>query len=250
VAQKRKFENQELSIAVYSLTRDRFQFTEECFCSLWNEAGIDFDHFVVDNGSQDGTQGWLLGHAAAGTLKAAILNETNKGISYGSNQALDRIFSEPIQYDLICKVDNDCLVKTPDILRKIHDLYRDCLCGPIPYITSPRVEGINRQPSRGRTEYRGEYGIGLTAIVGGLFHVVPRDAYKNFRYDQTLPLAKYQDDQFCNYVKTVLHGQVGYIEELVVEHYLTTNGQAALLPEYFARKYKEEQTPLRTGDTA
>ena len=46
-------------IAVYTLTRDRIEYTKECFAMLESKAGIEYDHYIVDNGSQDGTVEWL-----------------------------------------------------------------------------------------------------------------------------------------------------------------------------------------------
>jgi len=52
-----------MKIAIYTLTRDRLQYTQDCFSSLWQNAGMPFDHYIVDNGSEDGTVEWLMQEA-------------------------------------------------------------------------------------------------------------------------------------------------------------------------------------------
>jgi hypothetical protein len=111
------------------------------------------------------------------------------------------------------------------------------------YALSPRVEGINRQPTRVTHAYLAGHQIGLTAIIGGLFHVLPAAMYREFYlqggYDETLPLAKGQDDQLCEWLR--MNGyRKGYIEDVVVEHYEGTDAQARRFPEYFERKFREE----------
>ena len=45
--------------AVLTLCRDRLAYTQHCFETLRDNAGCDFDHFVLDQGSMDGTDEWL-----------------------------------------------------------------------------------------------------------------------------------------------------------------------------------------------
>ena len=209
-------------IAVYTLTRDRIEYTKECFAMLESKAGIEYDHYIVDNGSQDGTVEWLKENE--NNFKKVIYNTENQGISKGSNQALNEIFSSGIPYEIIIKMDNDCYVESENILKSILEIYEKKGEFSAQYVLSPRVKGINTQPTRGGQEGLSGYIIGLTAIVGGLFHIVSYDVYKKYKYDEKLPLAKYQDDFFCKWFKSN-GGKVGYIEDLVVWHKDTTDGQ-------------------------
>lgn len=234
-----------MRIAIYTLTRDRLEYTKHCFQQLKDRAGMEYDHYVVDNGSEDGTQDWLVENRA--DFRHLILNTKNEGISKASNQALEAIFSvhnqtENLNYDLVIKMDNDCEVLSPNMLGQVAEIYQDIKSRPFEagYVLSPYVEGINRQPTRGGTTMKGGRQIGLTAIVGGLFHIVPGHIYKEYRYPEQLPKAWGQDDHFCDWVKKQ-GGQVGYIEGLKVNHYETTAGQAERFPEYFARKREEEK---------
>lgn len=221
-------------VAVYTLTRDRIDYTKACFSLLREKAAYEFDHYVVDNGSLDGTRQWL--QENKDNFSALVCNETNEGISVGSNQALDKIEASGISYDLISKFDNDCQVVTDEIIKKMVDVF---LQAETPMLLSPQVEGISRQPIRSYTIQVGDYSIGRTGIVGGLFHWLNASSYLQYRYPAQLPKAWGQDDDFCHwaYLKNI---PIGYVEGLIVNHIDTTTGQANKYPEYFARKWEEE----------
>jgi GT2 family glycosyltransferase len=223
-----------MRIAIYTLTRDRLEYTKHCFASLKANAGLPYDHFVVDNGSTDGTPIWLMQQQ----LHHVALLPENVGISAGSNMLLDEIFKS--EYDIIIKMDNDCEVWTKNILLHVSDLVSAMNESKMQMVLSPRVEGINKQPHRVKTFHFACYHIGVTGIVGGLFHIVPAGIYARYRYPLELPKAWGQDDDFCEWARqqNILKG---YIENLVVNHYETTVGQAARYPEYFERKWKEEK---------
>ncbi len=231
-----------MRIAVYTLTRDRLEYTKHCFASLQAKAGVDFDHFVLDNGSQDGTPDWVVRYYHPYWHH---MLDNNVGISQGANLVLNAILSHPQNYDLIVKMDNDCECISDNLLGQMVEIFSDVEkhnLGPR-FVLSPRVEGIVNQPKRVRYTMLAGRRIGLTSTIGGLFHVVPCAVYASYRYPLELPLAWGQDDHFCQWVRQ--HGaEVGYVEGLVVNHYETTHGQAARYPEYFERKWKEEKTTL------
>jgi len=223
-----------MNIAVYTRTRDRLDYTKLCFDLLRSHAGVPFDHFVLDNGSTDGTQEWLERKYRPYLF---LKQPKNEGISRGSNMVLDAIFYRR-KYDLVCKFDNDCEVISENILGQMTEIYSDVKFGPR-YILSPRVEGIVHQPTRVRYTMLAGRRIGLTAIVGGLFHVVPAAVYSRYRYPEALPPGKGQDDHFCDWARRS-GCEVGYVEGLIVNHYRGTDQQAQDYPEYFERKWREE----------
>lgn len=229
-------------VAIYTLCRDRLEYTKHCFARLRERAGVEFDHYVVDNGSQDGTVEWLKENKEL--FKMVVFNKENLGISKASNQALECIFSvanqeKHLNYDFVVKMDNDCEVESMNILGQILEVFDAMGIYSSKYILSPYVEGINKQPARGRFESFSGRRIGLTAIVGGLFHVVPASVYRTYRFPENLPKAKGQDDVLCDWFKKS-GGEVGYIEGLKVWHKDGTDAQSKKFPEYFERKWKEE----------
>lgn len=226
-----------LNIAIYSLTRDRIEYTAECFARLKACAGKEYDHFIVDNGSTDDTPNWL--KHRENEFAGVLYNKENQGISIASNQALRMILEGSKRYDLIIKMDNDCFIGSEKILAQVEKIYESLGKFDGKYVLSPKVELINHQPTRAGVKGIADYTIGLTAIVGGLFHIVQREVYEQYRYPENLPKAKGQDDDFCHWFKTN-GGQVGYIEELFVEHKDGTDEQAKIYSEYFKRKWQEE----------
>jgi len=133
-----------MRIAVYTLTRDRLEYTKHCFETLMANAGLPYDHFVVDNGSTDGTPQWLRENESS--FKHITLLPENIGISKASNLMLDEIMKGG--YDLIIKMDNDCEVLSDNILRDVVEIYWQILNPRDQMILSPRVMGINKQPHR------------------------------------------------------------------------------------------------------
>ena len=222
-----------MKVAFYTLTRDRLDYSKHCLSLLRRKAGICYDHYVVDNGSTDGTREWLLKNELG--FRQVFLAPENMGISSASNLALDMIWRSCVDYSLIVKMDNDCEIVSDNIMRSIASVFE----AKQNIVLSPYVEGINRQPHRGSYEEVAGMKIGYTAIVGGLFHVVPSVLYRDYKYPEDLPKAWGQDDHFCAWVKSK-GCDVGYAEDLRVNHFETTNGQCKKYPEYFNRKWKEE----------
>lgn len=221
-----------MRVAIFTLTRDRFLYTKRCFNLLWQNAGYPYAHYVIDNGSTDGTAEWLVANRQRFTLVG--LEPENIGISRASNTALNLIGNH---YDLICKMDNDCEMITANLVAEMVRVFKDA---PRPMMLSPRVEGINRQPKRAYTITVGDYEVGRTGIVGGLCHWLPADVYQRYRSPEDLPKAWGQDDHLCDWVyKQGI--EMGYVEALTVNHYEGTTGQAQRYPDYFARKFAEEK---------
>src|SRR5258708_7391780 len=164
-----------MRIAVYSITRDRLDYTKHCFASLREKAGQDFDHYIWDNHSEDGTKEWLL--ANLDDFAYVNLAASNYGIAQASNELI-KVIKQRGPYDLIIKMDNDCEVVSDDILAKIAAWY--AVPGRQGFILSPRVHGLRYQPQRVRTVLLGYFRLGEVEQIGGLFLVVPaRVVYEN-----------------------------------------------------------------------
>lgn len=63
-----------MNIAVYTLTRDRIEYTQRSFAALRENAGCEFVHVIVDNGSEDGTVDWILKYAEENGIPVEVLN--------------------------------------------------------------------------------------------------------------------------------------------------------------------------------
>lgn len=225
-----------LKVAVFTLTKDRLYYTKDSFKSLRATTKYPFDHYVVDNGSTDGTVKWLKENE--GDFKQVIYNKENVGISKGSNQALDAMGDE---YDIIIKFDNDCEVIDPNWLEMFVEFYNRFPRA----VLSPAVEGLRDNPGGAPRKFGfmqfESFMIGRTDHVGGIFCVAPADLYKGFRWQSNDFLHSNQDSDFSRYASEHRH-LIGYLENLRVAHMDTTEGQEARDPEYHKKRVKEKQT--------
>ena len=228
-------EVKEPRVAIFSLTYDRLELTKKCFESLYKTASYPFDHFVVDNGSTDGTKQWF--QKWDKTDPHFISNDTNRGISVASNQALELI--ERIGgYDIIVKVDNDAFFITPNWLKTMVKIWKS----NHRLALSPYPQGLVDHPGGaqriGWGWIAGEY-LGMTKHIGGIVHFVDADAYKKWRWDENSFLHGMQDLEFSQYL--MQNGfQMGYMENYFVEHCEGTEGQLEKFPKYFERRKLEK----------
>ena len=217
------------AVAVLSLTRDRLDYTKHCFQSLHDYAGMEFDHFVLDQASTDGSQDWI---RDVYEPTFYVESPTNIGVCKGLNTLIECAF-ELDDYDIVVKYDNDCELTQPDTLRDIVSLVMEGGC-----ILSPRILGLRQTPTPMR-----ELAIGNEAIldipqIGGIFMAVPAWVYDEFRYDEESPLYGLDDVALCRWWRGQ-GGTCGYVRRLEAWHYETTDGQHERYPDYFARKQAE-----------
>lgn len=216
-----------MNILAMTLTRDRLSFTQHCFDTVREFAGCDFDWWVLDNGSTDGTQDWLKHQPDINTI---LLNE-NVGIGQGLNRILDA--AGPENYDAIIHLDNDLELTQRNTLRDLCELV---VKGDA--ILSPRILGLNNPPQHTRElQIDGEVILDVPQI-GGICLTVPAWLHDTYRYPAELPLWGLDDAHICATFRQ-LGGTCGYVKRLEAWHYLGTNGQRAADVPYFVRKDRE-----------
>jgi glycosyltransferase involved in cell wall biosynthesis len=220
-------------VAVYTITYNRLEYTKQCFESLYQTAGYDFYHYIVDNGSTDGTREWL---EETKNKQALILNPDNKGISIASNQIVEKLVGK---YDIIVKVDNDCMFLTDGWLKKMVEIYNSNHLLAL----SCYVQGLQHNPGGspriGYGQIRGEL-LGMTKHLGGICHFVGAKAYQNFKWDEDAPLHGVQDLEFSQHL---LHEgyQMGYLENYFCNHGPAgTEAQKTDYPKYFKKRVLEK----------
>lgn len=217
-------------VAIFSITYNRLDYTKKCFESMRNTSGYSFDHFVIDNGSSDKTVEYL-----RQTATKVILNQDNKGISIASNQALDMIGDD---YDIIMKVDNDCLFLTDGWLAKMVEIWETNHMLAL----SCYIQGLKDNPGGSPRIVYGTIKdelIGMTRHLGGICHFVSAKAYDDFRWDEDSPLHGVQDLEFSNYLLSQGY-QMGYLENYFSEHFEGTEGQHKRYPNYFEKRRDEK----------
>jgi hypothetical protein len=171
-------------------------------------------------------------------VQEPILLPENIGIAVGMNMLKEKILANNPSH-LVIKFDNDCYIQSPSILGYITNVYKTKPPMSGEYVLSPTVQGISRVPATQSEGGWAGYYINLTGIIGGLFRITQLHVFKQFTADENLPKARGVDGQFANWFNSS-GGRVGYLRDITVEHYLTTDGQCRQYPEYFARKRKEE----------
>jgi glycosyltransferase involved in cell wall biosynthesis len=215
-----------MNVAVLSLTRDRLPYTQHCFGTLLENAGTDFDWWISDNGSIDGTVDWLLDNTDA-TVTAYT---ENAGICPALNAMLEDVLSSA-DYDVVVKFDNDCELLTPNTVRDlcVLSLEREA-------ILSPWIRGLREPP-----QPVGQFGsLALTPVVGGIFMAVPASVFKR-GYRHPVNATKDGDDwMLCRWFQEQ-GGLVGYVDGYEANHYRTTDIQHLDYPEYFARREEERR---------
>lgn len=214
-----------MKIAVLTATRDRLEYTKHCFRTLHENAGCDFDHYVFDQGSQDGTFEWLL--LGEGD-RALHIHPENVGISRAMNELVAMAEKEE-GYDVFVKFDNDCELLTPNTVCDLAELAVEWDA-----ILSPRIYGLrNPPPTISRFDE-----IDETPMVGGIFMAIPAHVFKTFRYSEDNPVWGGDDVQICQWHRSQ-GGITGYVRGYDANHYKTTDGQHDDFPAYFERRVLE-----------
>jgi hypothetical protein len=219
-----------MRVAVMTLTRDRLAYTQHCFTTLRWLAGCEYDHYILDQGSEDGTPEWLVRQMSEGHLKSVTISAENIGCCAGWNTLLDDMTEA---YDVIVCFDNDCEVLQEQTLEVVAGLvYRHKM------ILAPRVDGLLYPPPAIARFHLDGYEIEETAILGNIFMAIPAELLVDFRWDEDHYAVWDGGESIVPWFRA--HGgHAGYVPEFRVNHYKTTLGQVAEFPEYFARRVKE-----------
>lgn len=235
-------------VAIFTLSYDRLEYTRQLFNNMKDSAGYDYDWFVLDQGSKDGSADWLAKCRDHNGLEFLELSPENLGITGGSNLLLDAIAKhERIGrngYQIIIKVDNDCLFLTEGWLATVVDLWKR---NHRLYV-SPYVEGLVQNPGGAhRVGYGhiGDYFVEVTQHIGGIFAAIDARAYKDFRWQDQF-LHGNQDAE-----ASMAFRKQGYMPLYLplhrVQHCDGTEGQHEKFPEYFERRKIEKTQVYQKG---
>lgn len=126
-------------VAVINICWNRFLYTKHCLNSLFSNAGMQFDHYIIDNGSTDETEEWLA--ANKHFFKRIIRNETNLGIGNAMVQIVKLMEKEGHKWCIIGPNDADIL--SQDFVKMMLQFWK--LSGG-KYLFAPSFTGIGHKP--------------------------------------------------------------------------------------------------------
>ncbi len=221
-----------MRIALFTLTKDRLEYTKQTFTSLKKKTKLPYDHFVLDQGSTDGTVEWLQNFThGLGKIYVYPLG-MNIGINRGVNFIIDKIGKD---YDIIVKIDNDVEIETDGWLEKMIKVLAP------KSVISPYVKGlIDNRGGVQRYSTIKELNIGLTPFIGGICMIAHSRAWYEDSGGWEFPVPKHSggDRSFC--MKLELAGyKFGYKEDVIIKHIESTAGQLEKYPKYFEKRKVE-----------
>lgn len=197
-----------MKISIITITHNRLYYNYHCFKKLKELAGCEYQHIIVDNGSTDGTEKWLVEEGYD-----PYLNKKNEGISRAIRQIVGRI---PKDTDVVIKFDPDCELIQPDTIKILAEL-------TMKYpkmMMAPKTLGIGNKPIVVGDIKLGDYTFEHNRGIGGIFRP---HTYKDFM--QKMKDVEILKDHYINEYFEAKGYKIGYLKEIQVNHFETTWGQ-------------------------
>jgi GT2 family glycosyltransferase len=149
-----------MTVAAITITYNRLDLTKKTVESFYSKTKVD-KHVFVDNGSTDGTVGFL-------KLYDHILLEKNYGIAYAFREAVNQLKG----YDFILKLDNDVETVTDNIISKMLYFYKhnemNFVCSPVDL----NLDSKFTPPSLGKCILN-DFPVEFVTHTGGAFQLIP-----------------------------------------------------------------------------
>ncbi len=233
---------QNLKVAIFTLTKDRYEYTRKMAKAMYQTAGYPFDWFVIDQGSKDETLEFIKTNKLK--IKASIFNKENTGIAKGWNDAI-KLIKETGAYDVIIKLDNDAEMMTRDWLKIMIEIFERNK----KVILSPYVEGLEDSPGGVlRQRLKGDPYVmindrvlGVVPYLGGICWAAPAEVYNDFKFEENSFYTGGKDYIISKYAQSQEYG-LFYMEELRLRHIDGTKGQKLKYPKYFEKRQEELTT--------
>ena len=212
-------------VSIVILTFNQLHRTRECLDSIQKHTHIPHEVIVVDNGSKDGTVGYLKKWAKKKPNYHVILNKTNRGFAAGNNQGIQQA-----KGDYIVLLNNDVVVSEKWLEGMLNAFERDYdigMVGPMTnYISGEQLEpnATYRNMSEFesfarnyRQEHAGELSIALRLV--GFCLMIKRDVIEKVGLlDERFGKGNFEDDDYC--LRASIMGYKFVIaREVFVHHY-------------------------------
>ena len=203
-------------VAVVTLSWNRLFYTQHCWGTLHEKAGMPFDHFVIDNGSTDGTVEWLKENEKM--FRGIIYNSENLGIAVAFIQSLR--FLEG--YDWFIQGSNDVEILTDDFIVKMNEFW-NLTQGK--YLFAPKLYGIDHTIEVFGRYKIGDFDVEEVGPTGAVFMACSTPLFKEYVHN----MKQWRANELCR-----VAGKKGvknlYLPGLEANHYETTKGQQKRYP--------------------
>jgi len=228
-----------LKVGIFTLVLDRYEYTKKSYETMRQTAGYEFDWFPIDQGSTDGTTGYLKELQKKDKHVFPVFLKDNIGVANGWMKGVD-VIRKAGKYDIIVKHDNDAM--------EITDNWLSAMVGLLErnkgLVLSPTVEGLEGTPGgvlRQRMDGNSPYVtindniLGIVPNLGGIVFGSYLSMYDGFVFPEGLPGNK---DYFLSKSVQQKGFNLFYMEEFTVIHIDGSSGQIRKYPEYFKRTLK------------
>jgi len=234
------------TVCALTINWNRLEYLKTTIDTMHKTAEHEFDHYIVDNGSDDGSREYIEELIKKGIIKDALLFSENKGCPHAYNEGVKMIKNHK-EYDLIVLTDNDVKFKSDGWLADAVDLYER----QQKLILSPYVEGLRDNPGgsprvgfqeagippRG---YVGKHWLGFVKHMGNICQIIPMRLFKKFKFKEDTFKHGTQSFQMAGGALQAGY-MLAYMENVYVEHIDTTAGQEKKYPKYFDKLKKAKQ---------
>lgn len=210
--------------AVVTLCWNRLFYTKYSFHTLYQNAGMLFDHIIVDNGSNDGTEKWLQFNSDRFTH--VFFNEKNIGLFNSFKQVI--VYLEEHGYKWFIATANDIEVLTENFISSMVEFWSGTKGH---YTFAPIIHGINEKIKVYDEKRIKGFQVQFVGPIGGVYQSYPVKEFKEILFKMSM----WRANEMCKELGN-LGIQTLYLKDLEVNHFETSNGQFKRYPNYPGRK--------------
>ncbi len=239
---KNIFNNKDKKICIFSLTYNRPSYIKRSFNSLYSRAGLRFDHFVFDDGSDKETLSLLRDLKKKYNFKL-FLDKKRKTIGIYKRFLLS-INKIPQKYDYYVKFDSDVEILSDNFFKEALDVFSfpllsiSCL--------SPRIEGIqNFDRNQTVLDFYNNHAVRFDSpIVSGCCLILSKETFISFPFLTEKKIIEFTENwgadlMLYNHAKQI--GKCAVIEDLSVYHIDNAYGQRRMNYDYFMNRKRWER---------
>ena len=235
------------SICVITLTYNRPEYIQRSFKSLYERAGMLFDHYVFDDASDKETTS-LLQSLQAMYGFTLLQNTTTLGIFKNFHKNICKI---PLEYDYYVKFDSDIEILSDNLFAEMIEVFDLRVDSNVSGVT-PRVEGVyNSQRSdekMGPIQFYNGHAIHVDApVVYGCCLMFAKRVIEAFPRMNSLQLNETTQQWAIDsmlYEHSLKFGKFMIMEDLSVYHIDNTYGQRKYDMNYFMMRNRWGTTDI------